>query len=75
MAAGAQGLDCRRMLFGTRWGQRGCAPTGQLWAYVRDDRPCGGMYPPMVAYVYAPDRKSERAEAHLGDFAGILQVD
>lgn len=29
----------------------------------------------MVAYVYAADRKGERAEAHLGDFAGILQVD
>lgn len=29
----------------------------------------------MVAYVYAADRKGERAEAHIGDFAGILQVD
>ena len=29
----------------------------------------------MVAYVYAADRKGEQAEAHLGDFAGILQVD
>jgi hypothetical protein len=29
----------------------------------------------MVAYVYAADRKAERAQAHLGDFAGILQVD
>lgn len=29
----------------------------------------------MIAYVYAADRKSVRAEAHLGDFAGILQVD
>ena len=29
----------------------------------------------MVAYVYAADRKAERAETHLGDFAGILQVD
>ena len=29
----------------------------------------------MVAYVYSADRKVERAEAHLGDFAGILQVD
>lgn len=29
----------------------------------------------MIAYVYAADRKSERAEAHPGDFAGILQVD
>ena len=29
----------------------------------------------MVAYVYAADRKSEPAETHLGEFAGILQVD
>jgi transposase len=49
--------------------------TGQLWAYARDDRPWGGSDPPMVAYVYAADRKAERPEAHLGDFAGILQVD
>ena len=54
---------------------RGRTKTGQLWAYARDDRPWGGNDPPMVAYVYAADRKSERAEAHLGDFAGILQVD
>ena len=33
------------------------------------------MVPPIIVHVYAPDRKSERAEAHLGDFAGILQVD
>jgi len=54
---------------------RGRTKTGQLWAYARDDRPWGGGAPPMVAYVYAADRKGERAEAHLGDFAGILQVD
>ena len=54
---------------------RGRTKTGQLWAYARDDRPWGGDTPPMVAYVYASDRKGERAEAHLGDFAGILQVD
>jgi len=54
---------------------RGRTKTGQLWAYARDDRPWGGHSPPLVAYVYAPDRKGERAEAHLGDFAGILQVD
>lgn len=54
---------------------RGRTKTGQLWAYARDDRPWGGHSPPMVAYVYAPDRKGERAESHLGDFAGILQVD
>ena len=54
---------------------RGRTKTGQLWAYARDDRPWGGGDPPMVAYVYAADRKAERAEAHLSDFAGILQVD
>lgn len=54
---------------------RGRTKTGQLWAYARDDRPWGGGDPPMVAYVYATDRKGERAEAHLGEFAGILQVD
>lgn len=54
---------------------RGRTKTGQLWAYARDDRPWGGSDPPLVAYVYAADRKGERAEAHLGDFAGILQVD
>jgi transposase len=54
---------------------RGRTKTGQLWAYACDDRPWGGDTPPMVAYVYAADRKGERAEAHLGDFAGILQVD
>jgi len=54
---------------------RGRTKTGQLWAYARDDRPWGGNDPPMVAYVYAPDRKAERPGTHLGDFAGILQVD
>ena len=54
---------------------RGRTKIGQLWAYARDDRPWGGGDPPMVAYVYAADRKGERAEAHLGNFAGILQVD
>lgn len=54
---------------------RGRTKTGQIWAYARDDRPWGGRDPPMVAYVYAPDRKAERPDAHLGDFAGILQVD
>ena len=54
---------------------RGRTKTGQLWAYARDDRPWGGSDPPIVAYVYAPDRKAERPHAHLGDFAGILQVD
>ena len=54
---------------------RGRTKTGQLWAYARDDRPWGGTDPPGVAYVYAPDRKSERPIAHLAGFKGVLQVD
>lgn len=54
---------------------RGVTKTGQLFAYVRDDRPWGGGDPPGVAYVYAPDRKAERPIAHLAGFHGILQVD
>jgi hypothetical protein len=54
---------------------RGRTKTGQIWAYARDDRPWGGNDPPMVAYIYAADRKAERPQVHLGDFAGILQVD
>lgn len=54
---------------------RGRTKTGQLWAYARDDGPWGGSDRPMVAYVYAADRRAERPESHLGDFAGILQVD
>src|ERR1700686_1525269 len=43
---------------------RGRTKTGQLWAYAADDRPWGGS-DPLVAYVYAPDRKAERPIAHL----------
>lgn len=49
--------------------------TGQIWAYARDDRPWGGTDPPAVAFLYAPDRKAERPNAHLAGFSGILQVD
>lgn len=54
---------------------RGRTKTGQLWAYARDDRPWGGVDPPAVAYVYAPDRKAERPIEHLAGFRGTLQVD
>lgn len=51
---------------------RGRTKTGQLWAYARDDRPWGGTDPPAVAYVYAPDRKTERSIEHLTGFTGVL---
>ena len=54
---------------------RGRTKTGQLFAYARDDRPWGGIAPPGVAYLYAPDRKAEQPLRHLQGFVGILQVD
>ncbi len=54
---------------------RGRTKTGQLWAYAADDEPWAGSDPPGVAYVYAPDRKTERPIIHLDGFKGILQVD
>ncbi|MEJ1162039.1 IS66 family transposase [Prosthecomicrobium sp. N25] len=54
---------------------RGRTKTGQLFAYARDDRPWGGLDPPGVAYLYAPDRKAETIVRHLDGFVGTLQVD
>ena len=54
---------------------RGQTKTGQLFAYVRDDRPWGGSDPPGVVCRYAPDRKAERPIAHLAGYCGVLQVD
>jgi transposase len=54
---------------------RGRTKTGQFFAYARDDRSWGGTDPPIVAYVYAPDRKAARPIAHLAGFRGVLQVD
>ena len=54
---------------------RGRTKTGQLWAYARDDRPFGGVDPPIAVYVYAQNRKSEQPIAHLAGFTGVLQVD
>jgi transposase len=54
---------------------RGRTKTGQLFAYARDNRPWGGHDPPGVAYLYAPDRKSEHPMRHLAGFVGVLQVD
>ncbi|MBZ9852160.1 IS66 family transposase, partial [Mesorhizobium sp. CA14] len=54
---------------------RGRTKTGQLFAYARDDRPWGGIDPPGVAYLYAPDRKAENVVRHLQGFVGVLQVD
>jgi len=53
---------------------RGRTKTGRLWAYARDDRPSGGVDPPIAVYVYAQNRKSEQPLAHLAGFRGVVQV-
>jgi len=51
------------------------APRPASSAYAADDRPWGGLDPPGIADVYAPDRKAERLFSHLAGFKGVLQVD
>ena len=53
----------------------GKTKTAWLWAYARDDRPFGGVGPPMVAYRYEDSRSGDCAARHLGDYRGILQCD
>ncbi len=48
---------------------------GRLWCYAVDDRPWKGPAPPVVVYLYAPDRRGSHLDAHLGKFTGVLQVD
>jgi transposase len=54
---------------------RGRTKIGQLWTYARDDRPWGDTDPPVVAYIYAPDRTASQPIIHLAGFKGVLQVD
>src|ERR1700746_3884669 len=54
---------------------RGKTKTCRLWVAAMDDRPWGGPAPPAVAYVFAEDRKGERATDLFAGFNGILQVD
>jgi transposase len=54
---------------------RGKTDTARLWTYVRDDRPFGGMDPPAAVFYYSRDRGGEHPQAHLVNYAGILQAD
>jgi transposase len=54
---------------------KGKTDTGRLWTYVRDDRPFGGQGPPAAMFYYSRDRRGEHPQAHLADYAEILQAD
>ncbi len=49
--------------------------TGRLWAYVRDDRPFGGLSQPAAIFFYSRDRGGEHPSRHLAGYSGILQAD
>src|SRR5476651_2495836 len=53
----------------------GKTDTGRCWIYVRDDRPFGGTGPPAAMFYYSRDRRGEHPQAHLAQYAGILQAD
>lgn len=48
---------------------------GRLWAYVRDERPFGGVRPPAAVFFASPDRKGKRPLTHVVAFSGVLQAD
>jgi transposase len=54
---------------------KGKTDTGRCWVYVRDDLPFGGAAPPAAMFYYSRDRGGEHSEAHLANYAGILQAD
>jgi len=54
---------------------RGRTKTGRLWVYALEQRGWNGPDPPAAVYIYAPDRRDERPEAHLSRFKGVLHVD
>src|SRR6202162_326675 len=47
---------------------RGKTKTCRLWVAAMDDRPWGGPAPPAVVYVFAEDRKGERATEQFEGF-------
>ncbi len=54
---------------------KGKTATGRCWIYVRDDVPFGGRAPPAAMFYYSRDRAGEHPQAHLANYAGILQAD
>ena len=54
---------------------KGKTRVGQLWTYVRDDRPFAGPDPPAAVFFYSRDRGGEHPDHHLAGYAGLMQAD
>jgi transposase len=53
----------------------GKTATARLWAYGRDERPCGGDAPPASWYRFSPDRKGQHPKDHLAGYRGWMHAD
>ena len=49
--------------------------TARVWAYVRDERPWGGLAPPCAWYQFTVDRKGEHPVGHLSGYKGWVHAD
>lgn len=54
---------------------KGKTAQARLWAYVVDDRDCGGAAPALVWYKFSPDRSGIHPQTELKSFTGLLQAD
>jgi len=54
---------------------KGKTATGRIWTYVRDDKPFGGKDLSAAVFYYSRDRTGAHPQAHLANYAGILQAD
>lgn len=71
--AGANGSSPTKTTLPTLAPGSGKTQKAWLWAYAPDDRPFGGIGPPMDAYRFEDSRGGECVERHPRGFAGILQ--
>ena len=53
----------------------GKCDVARCWVYVKDDKPFGGSDPPAAMFYYSRDRSGAHPQAHLANYAGILQAD
>jgi transposase len=54
---------------------KGQCVTARVWDYIRDDKPFGGKAAPAAVFYYSRDRAGVHPQAHMANYAGILQAD
>jgi hypothetical protein len=54
---------------------KGKTAQARLWAYVVDNRACGGTAPALVWYKFSPDRSGIHPQTELKSLTGLFQAD